>query len=412
MKILYVVHQFFPEFVGGTEQDTLAVASEMQRRGHRVAVFHRAPGPAGLVTSEQAGIQVTRVQAGPMTPGTLFLSTFRHPGIHRAFRQAFHEMEPDLVHVQHLRGLPAGIVSWTRRMGRPVVISLRDFWFVCPNAQLLTNTSQELCGTPGVPRYCAACGLARLGLRALVPLAPLLAPLLAARNRLLLRTLEQANALLAFSRFVERWYAGQGMPGEILHHIGRGVPRPARLPSRRRSEDGVRFVYAGGLSWQKGVHILVDAFNTLPGTAELVIAGDETQYPSYVRTLKEAARHPGIRFTGRLDREQVWQALVDADVVVVPSLWFETFSMLTHEAFAAGVPVVASAHGALEEAVRHDVDGLLVPPGNVAAWRESLQRLIDDPDLLRRLRSNVRPPVAFQDYVAAIDNLYHTLSDL
>jgi glycosyltransferase involved in cell wall biosynthesis len=344
-----------------------------------------------------------------MTPAALFLATFGHRGIHRAFRQAFREIEPDLVHVQHLRGLPAGIVSWARQMGSPVLISLRDFWFVCPNAQLLTNTSQELCGTPGVARYCAACGLARLGLSAFVPLAPVLAPLLAARNRLLLRAMSSAAGLLAFSRFVQEWYAGQGVPRETLHHVRRGVPRPARLPSRRRSGNGVRYVYAGGLSWQKGVHILVGAFNELPGAAELVIAGDEAQYPSYVRSLKERARHPGIHFSGRLHREQVWQTLVDADAVLVPSLWFETFSMLTHEAFAAGVPVVASAHGALEEAVRHDVDGLLVPPGDVAAWRESLQRLIDDPDLLRRLRSNVRSPVTFEEYVTEIDSLCQAL---
>ena len=409
MKILYVVHQFFPEFVGGTEQDTAAIAREMQLRGHEVAVFHRAPGELALLAADRDGIRTYRAQAGPMTPGALFVSTFRNGRLRRAFRKAFHDMEPDLVHFQHLRGLPASIASWTRQAGRPVVISLRDFWFVCPNAQLLTNTTQVICATPGSPRHCAACGLARLGLNALVPLAPLFEPVMGARNRLLRRTLEQADGLLAFSRFVENWHAGQGVPRDILHYVRRGIPRPPGMPSRIRIAGALRFVYVGGLAWQKGVHVLVDAFNGLTGSAELVIAGDETQFPSYVRALKERARHPGIVFAGRLDREQVWQALADADVVVIPSLWFETFSMLAHEAFAAGVPVVASNHGALEEAVQHEVDGLLVPPGDVAEWREALQHLIDDPHLLQNLRSNVRAPVGFDEYGTQIESLYHAL---
>jgi glycosyltransferase involved in cell wall biosynthesis len=222
--------------------------------------------------------------------------------------------------------------------------------------------------------------------------------------------MEQADALLAFSRFVRDWYANQGVPGERLRYVKRGIPVPANLPSRSCTNNGTRFTYAGGLSWQKGVHILVEAFNGLRGSADLVIAGDETKYPAYVRDLQERARRPNVRFVGRLDRAEVWQALVDSDVVVVPSLWFETFSMLTHEAFAAGVPVIASDHGALQEAVRHRVDGLLVPPGDVAAWQEALQRLADNHELLGSLRANVRSPLSFEEYVNQIERLSQSLA--
>lgn len=405
MRILYVVHQFFPEYVGGTEQDTLDVAREMQRRGHAPVIFHRASGPRALLHAEWEGIPLRRVQAGPMTPWALFRATFGHQSIERAFYAVFRETDPDLVHFQHLMGLPASLVSWTRRMGRPAVISLQDFWFVCPNAQLLTNDTQEVCTGPEKWSRCGRCALARVNAQGALPLSPLFAPIMAARGRVLRQALGRANVRLAFSRFVQEWYAQHSAPMSF-RYVERGIRRPEHLPARSRTDRRIRFAYIGGLSWQKGVHVLIEAFNALNDSVELIIAGDETKFPDYVHHLRASCAHPGIRFVGRLNREQVWQTLVDSDVVAVPSLWFETYSMILHEARAAGVPVIAAAHGALAEAVRDGVDGLLLPPGDVAAWRAAIQRLVDEPDLLAHLRAHVQPPMMMEEYVEQLEALY------
>jgi glycosyltransferase involved in cell wall biosynthesis len=90
----------------------------------------------------------------------------------------------------------------------------------------------------------------------------------------------------------------------------------------------------------------------------------------------------------------------------VPSLWYETLSFIAHEAFVAGLPVIASRLGVLADVVREDVDGLLVTPGDAGAWQVALQRLVDDPAELRRLRSGVRPPVTMDEHVAALEQVY------
>ncbi len=366
MKILYVVHQFMPDFVGGTELDTWEVGSRMRARGHEVTIVHRAVGAPGVHRVMREGVPVYRIQAGAMTPMSLFAATFGHRQITRSFRQIFAEIEPDLVHFQHLRGLPADLVGWVRAQGRPALISLRDFWFVCPNAQLIDYTTGNLCTTPGAPLHCARCALVRAGMRSALAGAPVLAPLMAARNRILRGVMARADALLTYTEFVRRWFSQHGAPADRLHYVPRGIPRPESPPVGRRADDGhVRFVYLGGLAWQKGVHVVIEAFNALPAEAELIIAGDESQYPDYVAELRTLARHPGIRFAGRLDRPAVWETMAAADAVVVPSLWYETFSMLTHEAFAMGVPVLASDHGVMADAVTDGVDGLLVSPGDV-----------------------------------------------
>ena len=76
-----------------------------------------------------------------------------------------------------------------------------------------------------------------------------------------------------------------------------------------------------------------------------------------------------------------------------------------------GIPVAASAHGALCEKVRDGVDGLLLPPGDVAAWRAAMQRLLDDPDLLPRLRAGVRPPMTMEEHVDRLEALYAQIVD-
>ncbi|MBN1247667.1 MAG: glycosyltransferase [Anaerolineae bacterium] len=403
MRLLYVVHQFLPDFVGGTELDTWEVATRMRDRGHDVTILHRAPGDGGLVQTSREGIPVYRMEVGPMMPRSLFSATFGHRALTRHFRGVFAETKPDLVHFQHLRGLPAGLPGWVKAQGAPAVISLRDFWFICPNAQLIDYVTGELCTTPGEPVHCARCALVRAGLRSALVAAPLLAPVMAARNRILRRVITEADVLLVYSEFVRVWFASQGAPDDRLHFVPRGIPRPEPLPARQREAHGpVRFVYVGGLAWQKGVHTVIAAFNDLPGDAELVVAGDESKYPAYVRDLRALATHPGIRFVGRLDRPAVWQALADADAVLVPSLWYETFSMLVREAFAMGLPVLASDHGVLADAVTDGVDGLLVPPGDVPAWRAALLRYVESSDLRARLKAGVQPPLTMAEYV---DNL-------
>ncbi|MCX8068494.1 MAG: glycosyl transferase group 1, partial [Anaerolineae bacterium] len=68
--------------------------------------------------------------------------------------------------------------------------------------------------------------------------------------------------------------------------------------------------------------------------------------------------------------------------------------------------VLASRLGALAERVRDGVDGLLLPPGDVTAWRAAIQRLIDDPDLLSRLRAGVQPPMTMEEHVERLEAIY------
>jgi len=408
LRILYLVHQFAPEFVGGTEIDTWEVAHRMQARGHRVAIVHRAPGRRGVVHTNREGIPVIRLEFGPTTRRALFAATFGHPALARAVDSVSREFHPDLLHVQHLRGLPPTIVASHQVGGCPVVISLRDYWFACSNAELLDDVTGRVCTHPGEAVHCARCAMVRSGARGLLPIALGLAPILGLRNRILKGVLRHADGLLVYSEFVRQWFARYGVGNAPLHLVRRGIPRPRTMPDRSDGDMAhvVRLGYIGGLAWEKGVHVVLEAVSNLPETVELVVAGDDTKHPDYVAYLKSLVHHPGIRFVGRLNRDGVWSLLARLDAVVVPSLWFETFSMVTHEALAMGVPAIVSGHGVLADVIEHGVNGLCVPPGDVDAWRGAISEFVRSPSLRQRLQYGIKPPPDMDEYVNGVQAVY------
>ena len=166
----------------------------------------------------------------------------------------------------------------------------------------------------------------------------------------------------------------------------------------------LHFVYIGSLAPHKGVHVLIDAFNVLPERTRLTICGDLDAFPDYVANLRQRARHPGITLTGRVSHGTVWNVLREADALIQPSLVYETASLVIREAHAVGTVVVASDIGALRETAL--TGSVLFPPGDVAALRDILLRLIEQPDLLRELRAKIRPVRTVDAQVSEIETVY------
>lgn len=405
MRILQLVHQYPPQFVGGTELYTQSLAQGLSARGHEVGVFHRASAPGtGLAQREEGGAIVWDAWHGRVTALSRIVAAFHDPVLTAYVNTILDEWQPDVVHIQHLMGLPTTLIPLLRRRDIPFAITLHDYWWVCANAQLLTNYSQRICGGPCAYINCACCALARAGVPYGLPAVPALAVVLAERARRLRRGLRQATLLIAPSRFVMRWYTDHVAPGAEIRVVPHGLVSPPKGQLQRRGEGPLRCLYVGGLSWQKGVHVVIEAVSPL-GNATLAIAGDEAADPQYSARLRSLAG-PNTRFMGRLSRSAVWDALRAADLLVVPSLWYETFSIVVREAFAVGIPVLVSDLGALSEAVRDGIDGLCLPPGDVAAWRGAIDSLSTDPDRLAAMRGAVGPPVSMEEHLGTIEKLY------
>lgn len=409
MRLLHLVHQYLPEQVGGTELYTQDLAGAQRAAGHQVAILTRLDDPAPGLTRQDdpQGVAVFRAACGRLSPSGRFLASYAQGQLNRHLQTVLDEWRPNLVHIQHLMGWPASLGGELQRRGIPYVVTLHDYWWVCANAQLITNDTRQPCDGPRRFINCGRCALARAGMTGLHWAAPLLAPPLAWRNHLLDRVLAGAAALIAPSHFVADWYQGRLPAGSRIHIVPHGTGRPKQDPVPTRSAPPTRFVYIGGLDWQKGVHVIVQAMQGLD-RAELWIGGDPGANPAYVAELRGMAP-ASVRFLGRLDRAQVWGTLADGDLLLFPSLWPESYGLVIDEAFAVGRPVLVSDLGAQAERVQDGVNGLRLPPGDVAAWHTAMQSLAANPNAVAELAQGVRLPATFGEHMGQVEEIYQSV---
>lgn len=224
---------------------------------------------------------------------------------------------------------------------------------------------------------------------------------------LMRRRIERADAVVCISRAV----AAQFRDPTVIHDGLARAPEPAGRAAAR-AELGVpqdAFVVAliGRVSDWKGQRELADAIAGTDFVA--LVAGDP--FPGNEWVERELRRAEGVRLLGF--REDVGTVLGAADAVVVPSTRPEPLGLVALEAAAAGLPVVASAHGGLAEVVRDGETGLLVPPGDRAALAAALKRLAGDPELGSRLGEaaarDVQQRFSHERMLREIQDLYERL---
>jgi glycosyltransferase involved in cell wall biosynthesis len=90
----------------------------------------------------------------------------------------------------------------------------------------------------------------------------------------------------------------------------------------------------------------------------------------------------------------------------MPSQAMEPGPLVIFEALAAGVPVVGSDLGGIPEMVRHEENGLLVEPSSPAAWAQAFRRLVQEPELLPKLRRGIEPVRTMRDVAGDLQSLY------
>jgi len=138
---------------------------------------------------------------------------------------------------------------------------------------------------------------------------------------------------------------------------------------------------------------LIEAVRALRGQPlVLEVYGPLARYPEYVADLRSAAQGYPVLFRGRFEPLLADRVFGRFDVLVVPSLWYESGPTVVYEAWRNGLAVVASDVGGLAECVVNGDNGLLVPRGDSRSLAEAIRALIDDRSLVSRLAAG-RPAV-------------------
>lgn len=239
-----------------------------------------------------------------------------------------------------------------------------------------------------------------------------------AKRRIMARLLRRVDAVIAGSDAVRgALVAVLDLDPARASTIHCGIdPEPfyrvADAPGRRRFGHGgpPLLVTVGRLVHDKGHAVLLRAFRRLlsrRGDARLWIVGDGPLRDELVALSGQLGIAEQVELRGTVF--PTTDVLARADLFVFPSL-VEPQGLAVLEAFAAGVPVVASRTGGIVEMVEHGVEGLLVDPGDPSTLAEAMARLLERPDLAESLVRNARRRVEEFD-IRRIARRYEELFD-
>ncbi|GAC1552147.1 MAG: glycosyltransferase family 4 protein [Herpetosiphon sp.] len=413
MRILQTSNGYPPTASAGVEIYTATLSQELAKH-HDIFVFCREGGtdqPDGTIIDEQQGsVQICRV-VNNFRHAYEFADFHHNTTIDGIFRAYVERVRPDLIHIQHCVGLSTSLLSIAQAMGIPYLVTLHDYWYLCPKVQLVDRQG-NICAGPLKGLNCRRCAwwpidstlLQTRSYRLAEPILRRLPMQIAERavkpftdfvirnpeqNVGLLPSIERAWVVkqlllqvplfLTPSYYLRQVYIDYGVPSERIHVLPLGLDktrwRVNNGPRAQRAAGPLRLGYIGTLMHHKGVHILLEAMAKLaPGIAKLTIWGYGEPGATYVDELKAQAS-ADVVFAGRYENALLPSILSNLDAIIIPSIWHETFSIVAREALLAGVPVVSSNVGALPEILHDGLNGALFPMGNSEALANILRRM-------------------------------------
>jgi glycosyltransferase involved in cell wall biosynthesis len=443
LKIVLALHQFPPLGFGGTEALTRWTALALNARGHHAQIISAVPRRRGIAMavppspSDAEGVDVRFLAASARPAGTLerLALEYDDPDAGRAFALMLDELRPDVVHFFHLHGLTAAAVHAATARGIPLAVTCTDFWVECPTAQLLLP-GDTLCEGPDDDRANCARHLivnrfpasvharftdavaSAVAWTSRASRAPRLArawTALRARSPRLLDAMNSVGVVLAPTVHMRSRLLDFGIAAEKILLVPYGIPPPdasrVRTGERADADGRLRIAFAGSLAPNKGAHLLLEAMRTLPDLpAEVALWGRRADAGYAQRLDRLAQGDPRIRFAGTFAAGEFASILAWADVLVIPSLWYENAPLVLLEALAHRCPVMVADVPGLTEPMRIGLDGWTFRRGEARDLAAQLTRAASDRASLRAVRAAPGETRTTADYMDDLLPIYEGLS--
>lgn len=415
MRILFVLHQFFPEFSGGTERVTLNLARMAQHAGHHVEILACTVDASktggmltnipvrGAVEAVYQGLAVTLIPKSVL-PLTSDISMDADDGVVEDLVGWIQNRRFDVAHVLHTMRMGSALLA-IQRSEVPYVLSLTDFFLPCARINLISLRNQPCVGPDGGRRCAHDC-----------PTAPWTNDAYLGRFAQAQSILKAAGARVAPSEYVAGRYRDifEDVDVQVIPHgvdlLSMGiVDSEATMPSA--SGYGLRMVYVGSIIPQKGLDVLLRALALMPDAPiQLKVIGGfygESDYHKEIEAMVKADRR--VELTGALDAQQVFKALREAALLCLPSVVPESFSLALHECAAAGVPALVSDLGAPKQQIQSHLCGGVVAAGSPQAWATAITQILDTPDTLKTWKKNLFLPLRVEEEAFFFESVYQRL---
>jgi glycosyltransferase involved in cell wall biosynthesis len=292
---------------------------------------------------------------------------------------------PDVVHVHNFFPLLSpSVYDACRDAGVPVVQTVHNYRLGCLNAILLRNgkVCEDCLGKrmpwPGIVHGCYRGSRAQSAATAAM----------LAVHWLRGTWQERVDAYIVLTNFQKEKMVQAGLPREKIYVKPNYISEPEQCGESKIFGDYALFV--GRLSPEKSITTLIEAYKHNDLRIPLKIVGDGPLHESLQADVQAAGLESAIKFLGRQDKSAVLSLMHNARFLVFPSIWYETFGLTMVEAFACGLPVLASRLGSMAEIVEDGVTGLHFEAGNSADLADKMQWANEHPEEMISMGKNAR----------------------
>lgn len=392
MRILFTT--YFGEGKGGAELSMKNLAEGLTKRGHEIFIAS---------TGGYQGFKYFKFDDYRLVPSFLAHDLYLSKYLARKIKKN----NIDIIHANdRLTSVPAILAA--KKCNIPVIVHFRDYWFACPISS---------CLSPKLENH-DVCSLDKLIHCSSLPRLPWnLYKLMNIKNSW--DILNKADAKIAISEFAKDKLALCGINNVIV------IPNSVNIESfknpvqhelkKNLPKDSFVVSFFGQLSYSKGI------INVLPVMIKLMkeynhlyffIIGNGELRQKIESKIKENNLGNRIFLIGKVSYDKIPSLYAASDLIVIPSIWQETFGRCAIEAMAAGKPVIASAMGGLKDTVNNGKTGFLVDALKPEEWEIKLKTLIEDKKLPRKMGETARKEAAnysLENISFFVDSVYKKL---
>jgi len=362
MKILFVHNRY--QQAGGEDNVVAAEARLLADHGHDVELWSvdNKDLPAGLTGKIKTA-----------------LATSYSPASRALAQGKLQSFKPDVVHVHNFfPQISPSIYDACLDEGVPIVQTLHNYRLICPGAMLMRNGKIcEQCIT-GSPYQAAWYGCYRGS-----KVGSLVVAHMVAQHRQQGTWQHKVNRFIALTDFAKGKFVEAGFPADKIMVKANFVYDPlAESPRNNPATPGFT-LFVGRISEEKGIKTLLKAWSTLDDKTLLKVAG--------AGPLDDLlAGKNNIEALGLQNSDEISHLMQQAAFLVLPSEWYEGFPLVLVEAFAHGLPVLASNLGSMADIIKDGETGLLFTPGDADDLARKVKWLLNNPLKAQELGENAR----------------------
>ncbi len=375
MKICLISNLYNPYVIGGAETYVEKIAEHLSKENNGIIVITTEPYD-GLKSLKPSFIEKDNIKIYRFFPLNLYHTyyakktiilkkpfwhtiDFWNPHSYFVIKNILKKEMPNVVHTHNLGGLSLSTFDAVKSLNIPLIHTLHDYSLMCPNA-MLCRSSGEVCKNQ--PLFCKIYQKIK---KQIIDSKP--------------------DIVTAPSQFVLDIHTKNGFFSDSKTlKLPLGVDLDNKIIPKKYNP--LIILYAGQLSKHKGVHILINAFKQIDNKnicLNIVGKGPDSEYFH-----KLADKDLRITFHGYVSDKRLKELYKLANIVVVPSLWYDNSPVVIYESFANSNVAIGSNIGGIPELIEHAKNGFLFEVGNIDELRGILINLTNNPKKLKEVSKN------------------------